>query len=70
MLVRAAFALGGLGSGFAESKDALLPLVKRAFSTSPQVIIDKSLRGWKEVMLVCCVVFSWPVILRVSVCVS
>lgn len=49
VLVRAAFALGGLGSGFANNKDELVPLVKVAFSYSTQVIIDKSLRGWKEV---------------------
>eukprot|EP00466_Bigelowiella_natans_P007526 jgi/Bigna1/92959/estExt_fgenesh1_pm.C_1150005 len=49
VLVRAAFALGGLGSGFASDEDALIKLVKKALAASSQVIIDKSLKGWKEV---------------------
>jgi carbamoyl-phosphate synthase / aspartate carbamoyltransferase len=49
VLVRAAFALGGLGSGFAHNDNELNNLVDRAFCHSPQVIIDKSLKGWKEV---------------------
>eukprot|EP00467_Chlorarachnion_reptans_P021401 CAMPEP_0114505530 /NCGR_PEP_ID=MMETSP0109-20121206/10904_1 /TAXON_ID=29199 /ORGANISM="Chlorarachnion reptans, Strain CCCM449" /LENGTH=1462 /DNA_ID=CAMNT_0001683979 /DNA_START=76 /DNA_END=4464 /DNA_ORIENTATION=+ len=49
VLVRAAFALGGLGSGFANDEKALIALVNKALSCSTQVIIDKSLRGWKEV---------------------
>jgi len=49
VLVRAAFALGGLGSGFARDEEEMKELTKRAFSNSPQIIIDKSLRGWKEV---------------------
>ena len=49
VLVRAAFALGGLGSGFADDEKALRKLVEKALSASSQVIIDKSLRGWKEV---------------------
>lgn len=48
VLVRAGFALGGLGSGFAENKETLLPLLHKAFASSTQVIVDKSLRGWKE----------------------
>ena len=48
VLIRAAFALGGLGSGFAHDKNELLDLATKAFTASPQVIIDKSLRGWKE----------------------
>jgi carbamoyl-phosphate synthase/aspartate carbamoyltransferase len=49
VLVRAAFALGGLGSGFASNESELRKIVVQAFTASSQVIIDKSLRGWKEV---------------------
>ena len=49
VLVRAAFALGGLGSGFADNEESLRSIVSQAFANSSQVIIDKSLRGWKEV---------------------
>jgi carbamoylphosphate synthase large subunit len=49
VLIRAGFALGGLGSGFADSKETLLPLLHKAFASSTQVIVDKSLRGWKEI---------------------
>ncbi len=49
VIVRAAFALGGLGSGFAESKEELLPLVESAFNHSSQVLVEKSLKGWKEI---------------------
>jgi len=49
VLVRAAFALGGLGSGFADDPDELRALAKKAFAHSSQVIIDKSLTGWKEI---------------------
>lgn len=48
VLVRAAFALGGLGSGFANNETELLSLVNQAFVNSPQIIVDKSLKGWKE----------------------
>lgn len=48
ILVRAAFALGGLGSGFANNSDELIDLLKTAFIHSEQVILDKSLKGWKE----------------------
>jgi len=48
VLVRAAFALGGLGSGFAANEDELRRLVQMALVNSPQVIVDKSLKGWKE----------------------
>jgi len=48
VLVRAAFALGGLGSGFAANEQELDELVAKAFVNSPQVIIDECLRGWKE----------------------
>eukprot|EP00455_Lapot_gusevi_P002905 TRINITY_DN1119_c0_g1_i4.p1 TRINITY_DN1119_c0_g1~~TRINITY_DN1119_c0_g1_i4.p1 ORF type:complete len:1506 (-),score=632.79 TRINITY_DN1119_c0_g1_i4:111-4553(-) len=49
VLVRAAFALGGLGSGFASNDEQLTALCQKAFASSSQVIIDKSLRGWKEI---------------------
>lgn len=49
MLVRAGFTLGGLGSGFAEDRESLVPLVSKAFASSTQVIVDKSLKGWKEI---------------------
>ncbi len=49
MLVRAGFALAGLGSGFAHSASELEALVRRSFNFSSQVIVDKSLVGWKEV---------------------
>ena len=49
VLVRAAFALGGLGSGFAERKEELMTLATNAFAHSSQLLIDKSLKGWKEV---------------------
>jgi carbamoylphosphate synthase large subunit/anthranilate/para-aminobenzoate synthase component II len=49
VLVRAAFCLGGLGSGFAKNVEELKKLVQVALVNSPQVIIDKSLKGWKEV---------------------
>jgi len=48
VLVRAAFALGGLGSGFASNEEELRRLVQVALVNSPQVIVDKSLKGWKE----------------------
>ena len=48
VLVRAAYALGGLGSGFAENEEELKELLKKSFAYSNQVIIDESLRGWKE----------------------
>ena len=48
VLVRAAFALGGLGSGFATNETELDGLCTKAFINSPQVIIDECLRGWKE----------------------
>ncbi|CAF1336207.1 unnamed protein product [Adineta steineri] len=49
VLVRAAFALGGLGSGFADNREELVPLVTSALAHSSQLLIDKSLKGWKEV---------------------
>ena len=49
VIVRAAYALGGLGSGFCDNEEQLNILVEKAFSFSPQVLVEKSLRGWKEV---------------------
>lgn len=49
VIARAAYALGGMGSGFANNKEELLPLVNNAFSYSNQVLIEESLKGWKEV---------------------
>lgn len=49
VIVRAAYALGGLGSGFCDNETELDTLVAKALSFSPQVLIEKSLRGWKEV---------------------
>ena len=49
VIVRAAYALGGLGSGFCDNEEQLDALVEKAFSFSPQVLVEKSLRGWKEV---------------------
>ncbi|KAK4193838.1 protein pyrABCN [Podospora australis] len=49
VIVRAAYALGGLGSGFANNEQELLELCKKAFAASPQVLIERSMKGWKEV---------------------
>ena len=49
VIVRTAYALGGLGSGFCDNEQQLDVLVEKAFSFSPQVLVEKSLRGWKEV---------------------
>lgn len=48
-MIRSAFALGGLGSGFADNEKQLRTLSKGAFAHTNQVLVDKSLRGWKEV---------------------
>lgn len=49
VIIRAAYALGGLGSGFANNEDELNKLCEKAFSFSPQVLVEKSLKGWKEI---------------------
>ena len=49
VIVRAAYALGGLGSGFADNEEELNVLCEKAFSFSPQVLVEKSLKGWKEI---------------------
>lgn len=49
VILRAAYALGGLGSGFCDNAEQLSKLAEKAFSFSPQVLVEKSLKGWKEV---------------------
>ncbi|MEE0572002.1 MAG: carbamoyl-phosphate synthase (glutamine-hydrolyzing) large subunit [Paraprevotella clara] len=49
VIIRAAYALGGLGSGFCDNEDELNKLAEKAFSFSPQVLVEKSLKGWKEI---------------------
>lgn len=49
VIVRAAYALGGLGSGFCNNEEELTSLVEKALSFSPQVLVEKSLKGWKEI---------------------
>ncbi|CED83139.1 carbamoyl-phosphate synth [Phaffia rhodozyma] len=49
VIIRAAFALGGLGSGFASNESELKALCDKAFATSPQVLVEKSMKGWKEI---------------------
>ena len=49
VILRAAYALGGLGSGFCDNEEELLAQAEEAFSFSPQVLVEKSLRGWKEI---------------------
>jgi carbamoylphosphate synthase large subunit len=49
VLVRAAYALGGLGSGFANNEEELRELLKISFAASDQVLLDQDLRGWKEI---------------------
>jgi carbamoyl-phosphate synthase / aspartate carbamoyltransferase len=49
VIVRAAYALGGLGSGFAQNEEQLTALCEKAFATSPQVLVERSMKGWKEI---------------------
>ncbi|MDD6670172.1 MAG: carbamoyl-phosphate synthase (glutamine-hydrolyzing) large subunit [Bacteroidales bacterium] len=49
VIVRAAYALGGLGSGFCDNRDQLIAIAEKALSFAPQVLVEKSLKGWKEV---------------------
>ena len=49
VIIRAAYALGGLGSGFCDNEEQLNVLAEKAFSFSPQILVEKSLKGWKEV---------------------
>lgn len=49
LIIRAAYALGGLGSGFADNEKELVDLCNKAFATSPQVLVERSMKGWKEI---------------------
>ena len=49
VILRAAYALGGLGSGFCDNEEQLFDVAEKAFSFSPQVLVEKSLKGWKEI---------------------
>lgn len=49
VIIRAAYALGGLGSGFCDDEEQLEVLAEKSFSYSPQVLVEKSLKGWKEI---------------------
>ena len=49
VIIRAAYALGGLGSGFCNNEEELRKLASKAFTFSPQVLVEKSLKGWKEI---------------------
>ena len=49
VILRAAYALGGLGSGFCDNEEELLALAEKSFAFSPQVLVEKSLKGWKEI---------------------
>ncbi|KAK2030854.1 carbamoyl-phosphate synthase [Colletotrichum zoysiae] len=48
IIVRAAYALGGLGSGFANNEEELRNMAARSLTLSPQILVEKSLKGWKE----------------------
>ena len=49
VIIRAAYALGGLGSGFCDNEEELDRIAEKAFAFSPQVLVEKSLKGWKEI---------------------
>lgn len=49
VIIRAAYALGGLGSGFCDNEEELDRLCEKSFAFSPQVLVEKSLKGWKEI---------------------
>ena len=49
LIIRAAYALGGLGSGFAEDEAQLVQICTNAFAVSPQVLVERSMKGWKEI---------------------
>ena len=51
IIVRSAYALGGLGSGFANNEEELRNLSARSLSLAPQILVEKSLRGWKGISL-------------------
>jgi len=49
VIIRAAYALGGLGSGFAENQEQYIDLCNKAFAASPQILVERSMKGWKEI---------------------
>lgn len=49
VIIRAAYALGGLGSGFAENQEQYVDLCQKAFAVSPQILVERSMKGWKEI---------------------
>ena len=49
VIIRSAYALGGLGSGFCDNEEELVRLAEKSFSFSPQILVEKSLKGWKEI---------------------
>lgn len=49
IIIRAAYALGGLGSGFCDNPEELKRMAEKALSFSPQILVEKSLKGWKEI---------------------
>jgi carbamoyl-phosphate synthase/aspartate carbamoyltransferase len=49
VIIRAAYALGGLGSGFAENMEQYMELCQKAFAASPQILVERSMKGWKEI---------------------
>jgi carbamoyl-phosphate synthase large subunit len=49
LIIRAAYTLGGLGSGFCNNEEELFALASKAFSYSPQILVEESIKGWKEV---------------------
>lgn len=49
VIIRAAYALGGLGSGFADNQKELIDLCTKAFATTTQILVEKSMKGWKEI---------------------
>ncbi len=53
VIIRSAYALGGLGSGFCDNEDELNKLAEKSFSFSPQILVEKSLKGWKEIEFEC-----------------
>ena len=48
-MIRSAYALGGLGSGICNDREHLIDMASKAFSLSPQILVEKSMLGWKEV---------------------
>ncbi len=53
VIIRSAYALGGLGSGFCDNEEELNRLAEKSFSFSPQILVEKSLKGWKEIEFEC-----------------